>query len=68
MIHNQHEDKIMFAHEYFVVFCNHKNKHLKPSIKLILNNTATGSAVTRNQFNETIKTGLFELFLAVKAR
>ena len=52
MIHNQHEDKIMFAHEYFVVFCNNKTKHLKPSIKFILNNTA----VTKNKFNETTET------------
>jgi len=48
---NQHQHQVMYTHVYFVLVCNHKkNKNLNSSIKFILNNTATCSAVTGNQF------------------
>ena len=56
MIHSQHQDRVMFAHEHFIVFCNNKTKHFKTSIKFILNKTATCSTVTKNKFNESTET------------
>lgn len=69
MVNNQHQDQVMYTHVCFVVFCNHKNKHLEHSIKFKLNNTATCRLLLyRNEFiiSETVEAALTKLFTAVK--